>query len=277
MRSAALRRAEADQMLAWASLPTCRLRFLREALDDDTATDCGRCDRCTDHSWYHEPDPLVVAAAHDVLRGGDVVIEPRRQWPIGLDEPKGRIAADRQAVPGRALARLGDGGWNPVVERLIDAADGGGPVDVPSELVDCDRRRSSSDGTGRPVRRGSARCRRVDGRRLIDAVADSLGALGKLPVHRALVDRDPTRAFQADQANSAHQVGERVGSIRGRPRRAPGSDVLTGPVLLVDDEIDSRWTITVAALGTHRRRLRRRAAVRAPCPLTRSSVTIVSR
>jgi ATP-dependent DNA helicase RecQ len=27
----------------------------------------------------------------------------------------------------------------------------------------------------------------------------------------------------------------------------PDPDVLSGPVLLVDDEVDSRWTITVAA------------------------------
>ena len=76
-----LRRAEAEQMLRWAALPTCRLRFLRESLDDQTATDCGRCDRCIESPWQVEPDPLVVAAAQELLGGGDIAIEPRRQWP----------------------------------------------------------------------------------------------------------------------------------------------------------------------------------------------------
>ena len=43
-----LRRAESEQMRTWAELDGCRLRYLREALDDAEAGDCGRCDRCTD-------------------------------------------------------------------------------------------------------------------------------------------------------------------------------------------------------------------------------------
>ena len=243
----ALRRAESDQMLAWADLSTCRLRYLRESLDDDTATDCGRCDRCTDHSWQRDPDPLLVAAAHDVLRGGDIVVEPRRQWPSGLGDPKGRIAADRQAVPGRALARLGDGGWNPVVQRLITQVDAGGSPEVPAELVDAiaavlKRWPWAQRPTWIcpvPSRRRSA---------LVGHVADALGALGKLPVHRALVDADPDgRGLQSAQDNSAHQVTNVWGRFRVDPSALPVPDVFAGPVLLVDDEVDSRWTMTVAA------------------------------
>jgi ATP-dependent DNA helicase RecQ len=242
-----LRRAESDQMLAWADLATCRLRYLREALDDDTADDCGRCDRCTDHSWQRRPDPLLVAAAHDTLRSGDIVIEPRRQWPSGLGEPKGRIAAERQAVPGRALARLGDGGWNPVVERLISAVDAGGDPQVPAELVDAiaavlKRWPWAARPTWIcpvPSRRRSA---------LVGHVADALGELGKLPVHRALVDRDPAgRGLQSEQDNSAHQVANVWGRFDVDRTAFPDPDRMAGPVLLVDDEVDSRWTMTVAA------------------------------
>ncbi|MEO6653359.1 MAG: DEAD/DEAH box helicase [Ilumatobacteraceae bacterium] len=242
-----LRRAEADQMLAWASLDTCRLRFLRAALDDDTATDCGRCDRCTDHSWQRQPDPLVVAAAQDVLRGGDIVIDPRRQWPTGLDEPKGRIAAVRQAAPGRALARLGDGGWNPVVERLITAGDAGEVVDVAPAMVDAIAAILKRwDWAERPTWICPMPSRRRAG--LVDSVAEALGALGKLPVHRALtVSSVAPNSFQSDQANSAHQVGAVWHRFVVDPSALPAADVLAGPVLLVDDEVDSRWTMTVAA------------------------------
>jgi ATP-dependent DNA helicase RecQ len=233
-------------MLAWADLDTCRLRFLREALDDDTASDCGRCDRCTSRTLQRTPDPVVAAAAQDVLRGGDIVIDPRRQWPSGMDEPKGRIAAERQAAPGRALARVGDGGWNPIVTELIARCDAGESVDVPAELLTAiaailKRWNWANRPTWicpMPSRRRST---------LIDTVAETLGSLGKLPVHRALVgDNTTDRGFQTDQANSAHQVTTTWGHLSVDVAALPAPDILAGPVLLVDDEVDSRWTMTVA-------------------------------
>ena len=122
-------------MLAWAQLDTCRLRYLRESLDDAEAAACGRCDRCTDHTWQSDPDPVLVAKATLHLEGGDVLIEPRKQWPTRLEAPKGRIAADSQARVGRALARLGDGGWDTVVEGLFKLARNGDPLEVSEDMV----------------------------------------------------------------------------------------------------------------------------------------------
>src|SRR5690606_32647098 len=110
-----LRRVEADQMAGYAHSEVCRLRYLREALDGGDAADCGRCDRCAGSRWSATADPVLVAEADRFLRGNDVAVEPRRQWPSGLDEPRGRIAPARQARLGRALARAGDGGWGRVV------------------------------------------------------------------------------------------------------------------------------------------------------------------
>ncbi len=241
----ALRQAESSQMLDWAALSTCRLRFLREALDDHEAVDCGRCDRCTDHSWSHAPDQELVAAATNVLRGGDVVVEPRRQWPTGLAEPKGRLKPEQQNRPGRALARLGDGGWNPIVEQILTDGDGRGVNEA--LLRACAAVLKRWDWDTRPLWICPMPSRRHQG--VVDAVADGLGALGKLPVHRALISSsdDPAHdVFQADQANSAHQV-EHVWARMGVDEAAlPAADLLAGPVLLIDDEVDSRWTMTVA-------------------------------
>ena len=66
-----LRRAEADQMIEWAGLDGCRMKFLRDALDDPEADDCGRCDNCTGRRLGHTPDPELVAAALTILRGSD--------------------------------------------------------------------------------------------------------------------------------------------------------------------------------------------------------------
>jgi ATP-dependent DNA helicase RecQ len=243
-----LRRQEADQMLDWATLETCRLRFLREALDDPEAADCGRCDNCTQPVWPRTPDPDLVRQATTALRGDSIVVAPRRQWPTGLDDRKGRIAKDRQARQGRALARVGDGGWGRDVARLIATADRVDPVTLDDDLVravaavlkawDWDQRPTWI--CPMPSRR------RCD---LIDGLANTLGQLGKLPVHRALVETPiPDAAFQADQGNSVHQASNVIGRITADPAALPTDpDVAHGPLLLVDDEAASGWTLTVAA------------------------------
>ena len=244
-----LRRAESAEMLDWAALPTCRLRFLREALDDAEADDCGRCDRCSNHSWQRDPDPLVVAQARELLRGGDIVIEPRRQWPRGLGEPRGRIAAERQHEPGRALARQGDGGWYGVVEALITAADAGEFEQLPDELQSAVAALLKRwDWRARPTWICPVPSRRRA--RLIDHLAQGLGTLGGLPVRAALIrstsEVGPAHAFQADQANSAHQAANVLRHLEVDCALLPDQPTLAGPVLLVDDEVDSRWTVTVA-------------------------------
>ena len=177
------------------------------------------------------------------------MVEPRRQWPTGLTQVKGRIAIERQPQHGRALARLGDGGWNPIVDKLILAIDAGDAVVVPDQLVTAIAAILNRwDWSSRPTWICPMPSRRRSS--LIDNVAEALGVLGKLPVHRALMasaSAAPDHVFQSDQANSAHQVlnvWERFAVDRSQ---LPPPEVLVGPVLVVDDEIDSRWTITVAA------------------------------
>ncbi|MEM7325980.1 MAG: RecQ family zinc-binding domain-containing protein, partial [Actinomycetota bacterium] len=242
-----LRRAEASQMERWAELDDCRLRYLREALDDTVTEDCGRCDNCTTNRWQRSPDATLIGLADERLRSTDLIVEPRRQWPSGLGEPKGRIKPEHQLQPGRALARLGDGGWHLAVADAIDRADAGAEPDLAPDLIDAVARilkRWDWEERPRwicplPSRRRAA---------LVDLVADRLGSLGKLPVHRAVVSVDDDGAFgyQADQANSAHQVTNVWGRFSIDRDALPPADVAGGPVLLLDDEADSRWTLTVA-------------------------------
>ena len=248
-----LRRAEGEQMRDWSSLTTCRLRYLREALDDADASDCGRCDNCTGQTQQPSDqtmDPAEVAAASQRLRGGDVVIDARKQWPSGLGTPKGRIPPDRQHDEGRALARLGDGGWNVIAEQLLLAADRGEAARLPDDLVPAMAQVLKRwPWSQRPTWICPMPSRRRDD--LINALADGLGSLGKLPVHHALVDaavrdRDHDAGYQTDQSNSAHQVGNVWGRLSVDRGQLPSPDIAAGPVLLIDDEVASRWTIAIA-------------------------------
>ena len=244
-RLAMLRAAESEQMRNYATHTGCRLRYLRDLLDDAEAADCGRCDRCRAQAGNGPRWDISVsssaAEAQRHLRGGDIGVAPRRQWATGLDEPKGKIKPDRQARMGRALSRLGDGGWGPEVAALLDGSSTEISPDMVSGIVGILKAWDWEQRPGwvcpMPSRRNS---------KVIDAVAGEIGRLGKLPVHHALV-RDPAAGFQADQSNSAFQLANVWGVLTVDGSQLPDSSILSMPVLIVDDTADSRWTLTVAA------------------------------
>ncbi|MGI9608555.1 MAG: RecQ family ATP-dependent DNA helicase [Acidimicrobiales bacterium] len=237
-----LRAAEAQQMRDYTTHVGCRLRYLRELLDDPEADDCGRCDRCSGGS-AHDPRPAddVASAARAHLRGSDVAIEPRRQWAPSLDEPKGRIAPERQARWGRALSRVGDGGWDPIVADLLDGTTTELSPEMINGIVGILRRWDWQERPTwiccMPTRRRAA---------LVNGVAAEIGRLGKLPVYSAIA-RDPGAGWQEDQANSAFKLSNVWGRLQIVDIALPEGARRSGPVLLVDDTADSRWSITVAA------------------------------
>ncbi|HEV7566053.1 MAG TPA: DEAD/DEAH box helicase, partial [Microbacteriaceae bacterium] len=114
-RVAAAREAEQQAMLDFETTSGCRMEFLQRALDDDTAQPCGRCDNCAG-AWF--PTDIETDAATQASRSLDrvgVEIEPRAQWPSGMDQlgiaVRGNIPVAERLAPGRALARLTDLGW----------------------------------------------------------------------------------------------------------------------------------------------------------------------
>jgi len=243
-RLRALRTMESEQMAAYPSHSGCRLRYLRDLLDDVHADDCGRCDRCLVASggsvrWSSEVSAGALEA-RDHLRGVDVGIEPRRQWATGLDEPKGKIAPARQARSGRALGRVGDGGWDPIVAELLDGTRDEIPPELINGIVGILRRWDWEERPGwicpMPSRRHGA---------VIDAIANEIGRLGNLEVHRVL-RRHPDAAWQSEQSNSAFQLANVWGLLDVVPEHLPEPSLRARPVLLIDDTADSRWTITVA-------------------------------
>jgi ATP-dependent DNA helicase RecQ len=229
------RRAEADAMVTYAGeSASCLMAYLRHQLDDPAAEPCGRCGPCTGAADPVTLDPAVVRAAVEVLRGVEVVVEPRKRWPPGLDAPRGTIKPADRAETGRALCRVNDAGWWPTVRRAFD--DG----EVDDELL---------AGVARVLKRWPWSARptwvtwvpsRTHEAVLADLAA-KLGGLGRLEVHRALGDT-PGRPRQDLMENSAHRLANVWGSLRAVEGRWPA-----GPVLVLDDVVDSGWTMTVAA------------------------------
>ncbi|MDR6438108.1 ATP-dependent DNA helicase RecQ [Paenarthrobacter nicotinovorans] len=270
-RIAEARVDEQDSMVIYQDTAGCRMEYITSVLDDETAAACGRCDNCAGR-WF----PVDVAAsasdaAGQTLRRAGIALEPRLQWPSGMDRlgvpVKGRIKPDESVAEGRILARLTDLGWGGALRELFAAGAPDRPVD-PAMLQACVqvlREWSGAEGgtpwsgAGRPAAVVSIPSRSKP--QLVESLAQGIAGIGRMPYLGQLQPQHggPTGARGGNSAYRLAGVWDRL--VVG-PDLAQALAGLGGqPVLLVDDLIDSRWTMTVSA------RALRQAGVGAVLPL----------
>ena len=261
-RIGAARINEQNAMLDYERITGCRMEFLQRSLDDDTAVPCGRCDNCT-APWYPtEVQADAASTAASALDRVGVALEPRAQWPTGADRlgvtAKGRIDPGDRVLPGRSLARLTDLGWGNTLREIFAPNTPDAPASA-ALLAACVRVLAEWGWSERPVGVVAMPSRRHP--LLVASVAAELGRVGRLPLlgTLSLVGGGPTGE---SGGNSAYRLSSVWGAFEVGPELAANLSTATGPVLLVDDLGDSRWTITVAG------RLLRRAGAPAVLPFT---------
>ena len=240
---AQVRRDEQQSMRDYIASGACRMRYLREQLDDPHASDCGRCDNCGGLTLAADTSEQTVSAATARLHRPGVPFDARRMWPsampgLGVDV-RGKIGADEVAESGRAIARFTDLGFGQRVRSVLapetsDAA-------VPDDLIAAAITVLASWGwEQRPevvVHVGSAR------RALLVAdVAAQLGTIGRLPHLGQVPHSGPS---SRGRSNSAMRLRDVWGSFAVPDELSAG---LSGrSVLLVDDYTDTGWTLTVVS------------------------------
>jgi ATP-dependent DNA helicase RecQ len=255
-RIAAAREAEQRSMLTYQGDATCRMEMLQRDLDDATAAPCGRCDNCAGPWFPTGVDTAATQVASGTLDRVGVEIEPRGQWPTGAErlgvEAKGKIAVDDRAEAGRAVARLTDLGWGGVLRELFAAGAPDGPIS--DELLGaCVRVLKDWRWAERPAAVVSMPSRSRP--QLVDSMARGIARIGRLTDLGSL-DLVGEGARSGPGGNSAYRLADVWGQLAVGPALADGLASLGGkPVLLIDDRVDSRWTLTVAA-----RELRRHGA-----------------
>ena len=245
-RISAARVQEQNSMLDYENTGGCRMEFLAAALDDPLAAPCGRCDNCAG-SWYSdEVSHDASESAGSALGRVGVLLEPRGQWPSGMDKlsvpVKGRIPAEQQISAGRALARMTDLGWGNRVRELLADSSKDAALD-PAAVQACVRVLAEWQWDTRPVAVVSMPSRRRP--LLIHSLAESLAGVGRIPYLGALQLPQgwPSGSSGGNSAFRLASVWERFAvPDEGRAWFAANP----GPVLLVDDLADSRWSLTVA-------------------------------
>jgi ATP-dependent DNA helicase RecQ len=260
-RVAAERDREREAMLSYQATEGCRMEYLRRQLDDPDAAPCGRCDNCTGQRWRADVPDASAAAARDRLLRPGVDIEPRRMWPTGMKAlglaVSGKIPAGLVAEPGRALGRLTDIGWGTTLRTML--AEGAPDEPVTGQLVDAMVKVLAAwDWANRPA--GVLTLPSRTRPRLITSLGQQIAGLGRLPYLGALRYADgagpgPRRHNSAQRLSSLWRAFELPAEVRDA---LAGLD---GPVLVVDDRIETGWTMTVAA------RLLREAGASAVLPL----------
>ena len=242
-RVAAARAGEQQLMVHYERTDGCRMAFLQETLDDPSAQPCGRCDGCAG-PWYPTEVPdRVVGAARERLDRVGVPLDPRAQWPTGMDRigvpVKGRIPAEESLLPGRALARLSDLGWG---QRLREVLREDAPIS-PELLRACVPVLAEWGWAQRPV--GVVAMPSRSHPRLVGSLAAGLAEIGRLPLLGAL-DLDHGGPTGEMGGNSAYRLAGTWERVVVGPDLAAALTSAGGPVLLVDDVVSTRWTMTVA-------------------------------
>jgi ATP-dependent DNA helicase RecQ len=225
----AARRAEQERMLEYLSGSGCLMEFLQRELNDPSASPCGRCMWCVgDHLLPVVIDRELAREAVAFLQNRSLVLEPRKQWPDGK-----KIPLDQRAEVGRVLSHYADGGWGTQVKEQRES--GAYSDEVTWALADLVSKQKYDEEpewvTCVPSLRAPAL---VSG--LAERVADRL----KLPFVPVVVKGRETSP-QREMSNSAQQCANVQGAF------ALSGPMPKGAVLLIDDLVDSGWTVTVVA------------------------------
>jgi ATP-dependent DNA helicase RecQ len=246
------RRAELEEIKRYVKADGCLMEFLARALDDPTPGRCGKCMNCSGQTRRQEVSRELTQSAVEFLRHADISFEPRKQWPssalteiqeampkaVGLTKQltlSTKIPAELRAEQGRALSIYGDAGWGRIIadgkyvqhhfsDELVRAAaafirDRWRPAPFP-EWITC-----------------------VPSTRHPELVSDFTRRLAlelRLPFKQTIKKLRETE-LQKRMENRDQQVRNLLAAF------SVDHDILNAPVILVDDVIDSGWTMTIIA------------------------------
>ena len=226
------RRRELAAMREYVDTGECRMAFLARLLDDPTAHDCGHCANDGGRVWPRVVDQPLVVSAVRFLRGDHRPIAPRKQHADGS-----RLKFINEE--GRALCVYGDAGWGrSVQDGRFDGGSGAGRFD--EELVAAAASLIAGRWRPSPAPTWVTAVSSASHSALVGDAAQRIAAALGLPFVDCLTAVSGLPS-QQDMENSAQQ------EANARQKLGIAGDLVRrGPVLLVDDIVDSRWTLTVA-------------------------------
>jgi ATP-dependent DNA helicase RecQ len=232
------RETEWKEVQKYIGTERCLMEFLRSALDDPDATECGRCASCLGESVVPvEIDHAMGVAASAFLRKSEMPLQTMKQAAAGAFQEfgfRGNLPANLRAEEGRVLSRWGEAGWG----RMV--ADGKHASHFPYELVLASAEMIKDRWEFEFAPEWVTCVPSLNHPELVPDFAERLAVELDLPFISAIKkirENEPQKMQQnrfrrCENLDGAFDVDE---------------DVPDSAVLLIDDVTDSRWTMTVIA------------------------------
>ncbi len=237
------REQEWDEIQQYLTHKGCLMSYLLKALDDANVRDCGKCASCLGLPVLEVVvDSIRTHNAASFLKHAEIPIESRKQisqsnaeaaraFPIyKFPRRLGSLATQE----GRVLSRWGDAGWGNLI------ADDKHNNHFRDELVDAVAEMISERWQPDPYPTWICCVPSINHPKLVPDFARRLATKLGIPFLNA-VTKAKTNQPQKSQQNSFHQCHNLDGVF------AIHKPVPNEAVLLVDDIVDSRWTLTVIA------------------------------
>ncbi len=234
-RVSAQRLSELADMERYTQYDGCFMQFLSEALNDvQVSKPCGKCMNCRQWRNTFEPAPAELERAQRfLLEGKPILIEPRKQWAGSLRLGE-KLRLEHLNQYGLALSFYGDEGWGALVRA--GRHDTGAFSD---ELVDASARLIEREWN--KVLTAQAWVTFVPSLRRPALVADFSRRLAE---RLGLQWAEAVRCVQTvPEQRTMHNTYQQLNNIHAAFEIVPFE--ARGPVILVDDLVDSGWTLTV--------------------------------
>ncbi|MBT4196270.1 MAG: RecQ family ATP-dependent DNA helicase [Gammaproteobacteria bacterium] len=233
------REDEWEEIQSYVETKQCLMDYLRNSLDDELSEPCGQCANCIgepivdisiDHQTAIEASQFLKHSEMDFkpkIQVGSKTAFPVYEFPYNL--PVGIRASE-----GRILSRWGDAGWGQVVEHDKHANH------FSDELVEATAEMIESRWNPSPKPQWVTCVPSLNHTTLVPDYAQRLAKRLGIPFIN-LVTKVKHNEAQKLQQNRFHQCSNLDGVFEIQ------QGVQDTPVFLVDDIIDSGWTVTVIA------------------------------
>ena len=227
-----IRRHEQQKMQEFIHTKECLSRFIVNCLDDPTTEKCGICSNCLGYAEYPEqPDDDVLELTQKYLERLIINIEPRKRFPN--KEFTGSCVIEHPNQEGICLSKYGDPGYG----MLVKKGKYGTPQGFCEELIgksasilrDIVSKMDINALTCVPSLRSS----------VVADFAKELANRLKLPFVQ-LLQKQGTKQ-QKEMENSNYQCRNAWDSFS----MVQGAINVPKRIILVDDIVDSGWTLTV--------------------------------
>jgi ATP-dependent DNA helicase RecQ len=230
-----LRRVELTQMQEYLNHQGCLMMFLMKALDDPHPTACNRCSNCRGKGLPKDMSPELVIEAENYLKEETIIIAHRYFLPSGLlPDQKRKLPAELQIEQGRSLCYYNDPGWGKLVKQG-KYTDG----DFSAELLQAAVHMIVEIWRPDPFPAWVTAIPSLRHPTLVADFSKKLALKLGLPFYPVL-KRVSNAPEQKTMQNSSMQARNVIGTL------AIEGKLPCGPVLLIDDIIDSGWTLTMA-------------------------------